>query len=364
LQKTGIIGEHINTQQLLDDVIKYLTATQDGKLLIRSYGANDSSTAEAIFSRYSHILVLPVLAKLYAITICVYINGLSGVSVKLNSSGPSLKTLNLMLQQTSRYQLMQLSNVENQLLIPAVVNVRQVNGDNHEAMDTEAELQHDEHAETRDKFQHIVEIHENTISCDTILINDIPLSFDENQRRVLICEALHCWGLLWDDSFSTSNNSMCFISSCTRFGAVQIQLKKTYMCAIGSGTTASTTVYPIMLIYKQGESDIQPADRLPMKRIARRVYGQFINSKIKINSVVGTLATIRGISSQSSLAMLHAKYVEEHVLSKIGTILDLNRYALFLRFHVLHADTRQRRKKERYEDGSSSGDLLECELYL
>jgi hypothetical protein len=71
LQKTGIIGEHIYTQQLLDDVIKYLTTTQDGKFLIRSYGANDSSTAEAIFSRYSHILVLPVLAKLYAITICV-----------------------------------------------------------------------------------------------------------------------------------------------------------------------------------------------------------------------------------------------------------------------------------------------------
>ncbi len=64
LQKTGIIGEHINTYQLLEDVIKYLAATQDGKLLMRNYGANDSSTAEAIFSRYSHILVLLVLAKL------------------------------------------------------------------------------------------------------------------------------------------------------------------------------------------------------------------------------------------------------------------------------------------------------------
>ncbi len=102
------------------------------------------------------------------------------------------------------------------------------------------------------------------------------------------------------------------------------------------------------------------------------VYGQFINSKIKINSVVETLATIRGISSQSSLAMLHAKYVEDHVLSKIGTILDLNRYALFLRYHVVHADTSKvsesrqsaRRKKERYEDGSSSGDLFESVLSI
>jgi hypothetical protein len=84
------------------------------------------------------------------------------------------------------------------------------------------------------------------------------------------------------------------------------------------------------------------------------------------------ISTIRGISSQSSLAMLHAKYVEDHVLSKIGTLLDLNRYALFLRFHVVHADTSKvsesrqstRRKKERYEDSSSSGDLFESVLSI